>query len=154
MDNAQASLLDRLIDDDPISSGESAQQRQLDVGRLKAYVVRDLENLLNSRRNIVQLPAEFSELENSVATYGLKDFTAENTASQKVRQTIRKDVERTIARFEPRLRNVKVELGSATKKERNLRFHIAAMLVVDPIREPVVFDTYFDSIRKEYVVNG
>lgn len=154
MDNAQASLLDRLIDDDPGNTGESVQYRRLDVRQVKAFVIRDLENLLNSRRNITQLPAEFRQLENSVASYGLKDFTAENTDSQKVRQIIRKDVERTIARFEPRLKNVKVELGTGSKKERNLNFHISAMLVADPILEPVAFDSYFDSIRKEYVVSG
>jgi type VI secretion system protein ImpF len=154
MDNAQASLLDRLIDDDPGNSRESVQYRLLDVRQVKAFVVRDLENLLNSRRSITVLPPQFRELENSVATYGLKDFTAKNTDSQKLRQDIRKDVERSIARFEPRLKNVKVDLETGTKKERNLSFRISAMLVVDPIREPVAFDTYFDSIRKEYVVSG
>ncbi|WP_319410082.1 type VI secretion system baseplate subunit TssE [uncultured Desulfosarcina sp.] len=153
MDNAQASLLDRLIDEDPGNSRESVQYRLLNVRQVKASVVRDLENLLNSRRDITVLPAEFRELENSVVTYGLKDFTGENTDSQKVRQTIRKDVERTIARFEPRLKNVKVDLETGEKKERNLSFRISAMLVVDPIREPVTFDTFFDSIRKEYVVS-
>ena len=153
MDNAQASLLDRLIDEDPDNSRESVQYRLLNVRQVKASVVRDLENLLNSRRDITVLPAEFHELENSVVTYGLKDFTGENTDSQKVRQTIRKDVERTIARFEPRLKNVKVDLETGDKKERNLSFRISAMLVVDPIREPVTFDTFFDSIRKEYVVS-
>ena len=154
MDNAQASLLDRLIDDDPGNSRESVQYRLLDVRQVKAFVVRDLENLLNSRRSITVLPAQFRELENSVATYGLKDFTAKNTDSQKLRQDIRKDVERSIARFEPRLKNVKVDLETGSKKERNLSFRISAILVVDPIREPVAFDTYFDSIRKEYVVSG
>jgi len=153
MDNAQASLLDRLIDEDPGNSRESVQYRLLNVRQVKASVVRDLENLLNSRRDITVLPAEFRELENSVATYGLKDFTGENTDSKKVRQTIRKDVERAIARFEPRLKNVKVDLETGEKKERNLSFRISAMLVVDPIREPVTFDTFFDSIRKEYVVS-
>jgi type VI secretion system protein ImpF len=154
MDHAQASLLDRLIDEDPGSSGESDQHRLLNARQVKAFVVRDLENLLNSRRPITQLPVQLRELNHSVATYGLKDFTAENTDSQKVRQLVRRDVEQTIARFEPRLKNVKVDLETGSKKERNLSFRISAMLVVDPIREPVAFDTYFDAIRKEYVVSG
>jgi type VI secretion system protein ImpF len=154
MGNAQASLLDRLIDEDPQSPGEPAQYRLVDERKIKACVVRDLENLLNSRRDITGLPSGFRELENSVATYGLKDFTAENTNSQKVRKTICKDVEQVIARFEPRLKNVKVALGTGGQKERNLSFRISALLVVDPIREPVAFDTFFDSIRKEYVVSG
>lgn len=154
MDNAQASLLDRLIDEDPNNSRESVQYRLLNVRQVKASVVRDLENLLNCRRNISLLPEGLRQLADSVATYGLKDFTAENTSSQDVRQTIRKDVERAVARFEPRLRNVKVIVETGSQKERNLNFRISAMLVVDPIREPVTFNTYFDSIRKEYVVSN
>lgn len=152
MNNAKASLLDRLIDEDPGNTREPVQYRLLDVRQIKAFVVRDLENLLNCRRNITEIPAELRELDNSVATYGLKDFTAKNTDSRKMRQNVRKDVERAIARFEPRLRNVKVDLETGSNKERNLSFRISAMLVVDPFREPVTFDTYFDSIRKEYVV--
>jgi type VI secretion system protein ImpF len=154
MDNAQASLLDRLIDEDPANSRESVQYRLLNVRQIKASVVRDLENLLNSRRNITALPDGLSQLVDSVATYGLKDFTGENTSSQDVKQAIRKDVERAIARFEPRLKNVKVAVETGSKKERNLSFRISAMLVVDPIREPVTLDTYFDTVRKEYVVSG
>lgn len=153
MDNAQASLLDRLIDAEPANSRESVQFRLLNVKQVKANVVRDLENLLNSRRNIAVLPDSLQHLAGSVATYGLKDFTAENTSNQEVRQIIRKDVERAIARFEPRLKNVKIAVETGSQKERNLSFRISAMLVVDPIREPVTFDTYFDSIRKEYVVS-
>ena len=122
MDNAKASLLDRLIDEDPGNTRESVQYRLLDVRQIKAFVVRDLESLLNCRRNITALPAEFRELHNSVATYGLKDFTAQNTDSRKMRQSVRKDVESAIARFEPRLKNVKVDLETGSNKERNLSF--------------------------------
>jgi type VI secretion system protein ImpF len=153
MDYGQAPLLDRLIDADPTTSREPAQQRLLNARQIKALVVRDLENLLNSRRNITALPPEFRELENSLATYGLKDFTALSADNRQVRQSIRKDVEKAIARFEPRLKNVKVMLETGDPKERNLSFQISAILVVDPIREPVTFDTYFDATRKEYVVH-
>ena len=153
MEQGQAPLLDRLIDEEPGNSGESAQQRLLNARQIKALVVRDLENLLNSRRSIAALPPEFRELQNSVATYGLKDFTALGADSHQVRQTILKDVEKAIARFEPRLKNVKVMVETGDQKERKLSFHISAMLVLDPIREPVAFDTFFDPIRKEYVVS-
>ena len=153
MENSQAPLLDRLIDEDPGTSGDSAQQRLLSARQIKALVVRDLENLLNSRRSIAALPAEFRELQNSVATYGLKDFTALSADSTTVQNAILKDVEKAIARFEPRLKNVKVMLETGDQKERKLSFHISGMLVVDPIREPVAFDTFFDPVRKEYVVS-
>ena len=152
MDNAQASLLDRLIDEDPSNARESAQHRLLNVRQVKASVARDLENLLNSRRMISSIPQGMRHLADSVMTYGLKDFTAENTASTTVMQTLRRDVEWAISRFEPRLRNVKVAIVAGRQKERNLNFRISAMLVVDPIREPVSFDTNFDAIQKKYVV--
>ncbi|MFO7713046.1 type VI secretion system baseplate subunit TssE [Desulfosarcina sp.] len=154
MDKAQASLLDRLIDADPANSRESVQYRLQSLSQVKVSLVRDIENLLNCRRSISPLPSGMHHLADSVAAYGLKDFTAENTSSQDVRRTIRKDVAHTITRFEPRLKNVKVAIETGSQKERNLRFRISAMLVVDPIREPVTFDTYFDVIRKEYVVSS
>ena len=154
MDNAQASLLDRLIDTEPSNARESAQHRLLNVRQVKASVARDLENLMNSRRMISAIPEGMRHLADSVMTYGLKDFTAVNTISMTVMQTIRKDVERATARFEPRLRNVKVSVEVGNQKERNLNFRISAMLVVDPIREPVTFDTHFDAIHKKYVVTA
>jgi len=153
MEYGQAPLLDRLIDEDPANSGESVQQRLLNARQIKALVARDLENLLNSRRDVTSIPEGFRELQHSVATYGLKDFTALSTDSRKVRVTIQKDVEQAIAQFEPRLRQVKVVLDTGDQRERKLSFKISAMLVVDPIREPVAFDTFFDATRKEYVVS-
>jgi type VI secretion system protein ImpF len=154
MEYSQAPLLDRLIDVDPANSGESVQQRLMNARQIKALVVRDLENLLNSRRVITSLPESFRELQHSVVTYGLKDFTALNTESGKVRLTIQKDVEAAINRFEPRLQQVRVGIKTGDQRERKLIFQISAMLVVDPIREPVAFDTFFDVTRKEYVVSG
>jgi len=49
MEHGQASLLDRLIDEDPENSREPAQQRLHNARQIKALVIRDLENLLNSR---------------------------------------------------------------------------------------------------------
>jgi type VI secretion system protein ImpF len=51
------------------------------------------------------------------------------------------------------LKNVTVVLEAGADKEHRLSFRISAILMVEPIREPVTFDTYFDSIRKEYVVS-
>jgi len=152
MDNAQASLLDRLIDTDPSESQESVQHRLLNAGQVKASVARDLENLMNSRRMITAIPEGMRHLADSVVTYGLKDFTARNTASMDAIQAIRKDVERATALFEPRLKNVKVTVDAGNHKEHNLNFRISAILVVDPIREPVTFDTHFDAIQRKYVV--
>ncbi len=150
--NMQASILDRLIDLDPGVSHESAQQRLVDIRQIKGSVVRDLEQLLNARRHIFPPSPALTETNNSLYVYGLGDFTSQNPRSPTVRQQLRQDIERTVARFEPRLRTVTVQFETRNPNERNLRFRITGMLVVDPVVEPVTFDTYFDINRSQYVI--
>lgn len=151
--NVQASLLDRLIDLDPGVSHESVQQRTFNLRQIKGAVVRDLENLLNTRRHILSPPAALTELNSSLLVYGLGDFTSQNPRSPTVKQQLRQDIERTISKFEPRLRNVMVQFESPNPNDRNLRFRISAVLVVDPIIEPVTFDTVFDINRSQVIIS-
>ena len=148
----QTSILDRLIDEEPGVSREPAQHRTFTIGQVKAAVTRDLENMLNTRRNIQVPPATFEELNNSLFVYGVRDYTAQNPRSPAAKQQLRLDIEQTLRRFEPRLRNVTVQMESATASERNLRFRISAVLVADPVTEPVTFDTFFDANRGEYMI--
>jgi type VI secretion system protein ImpF len=152
--NLQASILDRLLDDSPKLSQEPAHLRLLNVTQAKASVIRDLEKLLNTRRQIVDVPDSLKELGESVFTYGLPDYTAHNPRSITVKQSLLRDIEGTIFRFEPRLQNVSVRLEKSTESERNLRFRISALLLMEPVAEPVTFDTYFDVGKGQYVVTG
>jgi type VI secretion system protein ImpF len=127
----RASILDRLVDYDPGVSHEPVQYRLISIGQIKASVVRDLENLLNTRRYIVPVPPAYKEVNNSFLVYGLRDFTSQDPRSQSVKQQLRQDVEKSISRFEPRLRNVIVHLETPTRNERNLRFRISGLLVVE-----------------------
>ena len=151
--NLKASILDRLVDDEPGISHESVQNRLVSIGQIKASVIRDLENLLNTKRQIMLPPVAYKEVNNSLFVYGLGDFTSQNPASPWVRQQLRLDIEKTVARFEPRLQNVTVHVETVTRKDRSLRFRITALLVVEPVTEPVSFDTYFDLSRREYVIS-
>jgi len=69
-----------------------------------------------------------------------------------VRHQLRQEIEKTITRFEPRIRNVVVRIEAPTQDERNLRFKITGLLLVDPVAEPITFDTYFDVNRGEYLI--
>jgi len=148
--NVQASILDRLIDREPDVSAEPVQE--FSVGRIKDGVARDLENLLNTRRIIIPVPSSYREVSDSLFLYGLPDFTAQNPKSITVRQHLRLEIEKTIARFEPRLKNVAVHMDSPAGITGGLRFRISAVLVVDPISEPVVFDTRYDLHRSKYSI--
>lgn len=151
--NIQASLLDRLIDLDPSSSREPVQGRLTDFRQIRSQVKRDLENLLNTRGGKAKPPKRYRETSNSVLYYGLGDYSSGSPSSSILIDRILKDVERALRHFEPRIKNPQVDLEIGDETQSGLSFRISGLLVVDPIREPVVFDTYYDSTRKGYVVS-
>jgi type VI secretion system protein ImpF len=139
------SVLDRLIDQDPGNRVENPLTRSQSVRLLKAAVRRDLEWLLNSRR-IADPPDEgLKEVNRSVYIYGLPDASALSIASPADRNRLTKSIMATINLFEPRLANVRlvmVETPDAGKKDVRLR--IEAMLRMDPVPEPITFDTVIE----------
>jgi type VI secretion system protein ImpF len=151
--NLQASILDRLVDHEPRVPHEPVQSRSPSIGQIKASLVRDLENLLNTRRHILSPPVGYREVSNSLFVYGLRDFTGQSSKSVSVRQQLRQDVEKTVSRFEPRLKNVTVHLEAPAEKTQYLRFRISGMLTADPLVEPVTFDTYLDVNKGQYVIS-
>jgi type VI secretion system protein ImpF len=150
--NIQTSILDRLIDREPEVSREAVQLQVADMRAIKQSVIRDMENLLNTRRQIFPVPEEFRELNNSLFVYGLPDFSSLNPRSPQVKQMLRRDIEQTIARFERRLKNIKVQLEISDKMEQKIRFRITGILHMEPLSEPVTFDTYFDINKGNYAI--
>jgi type VI secretion system protein ImpF len=114
-------------------------------------VVRDLRTL-NTKRIFEDPPDAFRNLRDSLFVYGLKDFSAHNPKAGTVRHQLRLEIERAISRFEPRLRNVVVQLETDGEKERSLRFRISAVLIVEPLAEPVTFDTVLDVNKAQFKV--
>ncbi len=150
----QTSILDRLIDLEPRVSSEPVQNRVQGIGLIKNSVIQQLEHLLNTRRLIEEPVAELRELNKSLLLYGLKDFTGENPNSIIVKQQLRQDIEKTVVKFEPRLKNVRVHLETGEQNLRKLRFRITAVLQVEPLSEPVAFDTFFDMNRGLCTITG
>ena len=139
------SALDRLIDLEPDNRMENPMSRSQSVRLLKSSVRRDLEWLLNSRR-IADAPDEgMKDINRSVYVYGLPDLSALTMASTADRNRLVRSILATINLFEPRLANVRlvmVETADAGKKDVRLR--IEAMLRMDPVPEPVSFDTVIE----------
>jgi type VI secretion system protein ImpF len=150
------SVLDRLLDDKPEERRhEPLHSRFQNLRQLKQAVARDLEALLNTRREALEeLPSEFSEVRRSLLTYGLPDFTAFNPLSENDHNQIRRALEQAIATFEPRLARVRVSLRPWYEHERALRFRVEALLRVDPAPEQVTFDAVLRLHSQEYVIEG
>lgn len=136
------SILDRLIDHEPGVSTEPASRHIQSLSEYRQGVLRDIENLLNSRQQYSQLPPGCPELLQSMLTYGLPDFTSAGVGSAEEQEQLRHAVELSIRRFEPRLRHVRVTLHHPEDQfERSLRLTIDALLMVEPNPEPIMFDT-------------
>lgn len=134
----QMSLLDRLLDD---GAGRP------NLAQMRQAVRRDLEWLLNARRSWIPCPEAYVELEKSVLGYGLPDFTVMELSTQGGRQWLCDEVKDTIIRFEPRLVRVKVAMRDTdTPLDRLLRLRIDAVLLVDPVPQPVAFDSELEPV--------
>jgi type VI secretion system protein ImpF len=143
-------VLDRLIDHE---SGGTAWKRGYSVAQMVDAVQRDLEDLLNTRQSYADLPEAFNELRGSIMGYGLPDLTSLNAFTQQQREDIGRVLEASIARFEPRLKDVRASLLSPSdEKERTLKFRIEARLCLDPAPE-VVFDTVLEMYTGRYSVS-
>lgn len=139
------SLLDRLIDMEPDNRMENPLSRAQSVRLLKAAVRRDLEWLLNTRR-IVDPPNEaLKEVNRSGYVYGLSDMSALSMATAADQNRLARQVLSTINLFEPRLTNVRVVLAEAEEGiKKDVRIRIDAMLRMDPVPEPISFDTVIE----------
>jgi type VI secretion system protein ImpF len=146
------SVLDRLIDYEPELSREPLKSRSKSLRELKQSVRRDLEWLLNTRCHTEDMAEGLKEVGESLFTYGLSDFSSlsdKNPGDQKV---LRSAIETALRNFEPRLQDVVVTAEPIDTLQRLMRFRIEARLRVDPIPEPVTFDTVLQLGNGQYQV--
>jgi type VI secretion system protein ImpF len=148
------SVLDRLLDFEPEVSREAIASRSKSLREMKQSVRRDLEWLLNTRQVAGGVPPDLKETNDSVAAYGLPDFTHLSIDSLADQKFIKREVEEAIRRFEQRLANVIVSIESPRSVERLLRFRIDAQLKIDPAPEAITFDTVLQLGSGEYTVRA
>ncbi len=129
------------------------QDRHFGIEQMKKCVIRDVENLLNTRCQIFSVEA-YKEVNNSILVYGLKDFTSHNPRDSFVRQELRSGIEKAIKQFEPRLENISVILEDSKQNKRDIAFRINALLVAHPAVEQVTFDTYFNINSGKYSISN
>jgi type VI secretion system protein ImpF len=139
---ARALLFDRLVDV-PDWDERERPLRVLNSEQLKASVRRELERLLNTRCSIPL--HQLGEEERSVVNYGIPDFSSLSPHNADDHALIASIVGQTITAFEPRLRQVRVEVGPAFTAESALCLNIGAELVVGMFAEPVSFPVTLNS---------
>lgn len=146
------SLVDRLI---TVKDAKPQSSRREAVNQLKRSLRRDLEWLLNTRRNPDAPGAELPETARSVFSYGLPDFTTMAVLNVRDRNAMQRALADCLSFFEPRLKNIRVTLrNDPDSVDRTLRFQIDGLLMMDPAPERISFDTVYMASRGEYQVKG
>jgi type VI secretion system protein ImpF len=149
------SVLDRLLDDQPELERDRPLSATEALAVLRRAVRRDLEALLNARRRFASIPPAYAELNNSSLSFGLPDYTAGAMNEPEARETLRREIERCIKLFEPRLVQVAVSLvPRANELDATLQLRIEALLHADPAPEPISFDTIVNAATAEIEVTG
>lgn len=144
-----SSLLDRLID----NGGDGApRSRGASLRDLKVAIRRDLEALLNARQRCRSWDPELSELNDSLVNFGIPDFTAGSFESEIRIENLRRAIEETIRRFEPRFESVSVDIAGKGEMDRAFRIRINALMHADPVPEPIVLDSLLESATRTFDV--
>jgi type VI secretion system protein ImpF len=115
----------------------------------------DLQNLLNTRSDPVRTKnnEDLEALDNSLFKYGIPDFSQFNPESDADRKKLKVIIEKLIAKFEPRLQRVTVEISkNSDPLDFRIRFHIDAILVVEPNTIPVHFTTEMQPAPTHFTV--
>ena len=152
----QASVLDRLTDEDPRSTVDPRVTYAESLRAFKAGVQRDLEWLLNTRRTTDANVEALEEVRKSLYYFGMPDITSMSRDSLPERTQLLQQVEETLALFEPRLGQVRISMAEVEGElhRRELRFIVEATLRLDPTPEQVMFDTVLHFASGQIDVSG
>jgi type VI secretion system protein ImpF len=143
------SILDRLID--PDSAGTEAR-RGYGLGQMFDVIRRDLEDLLNTRVSLEDVPKGLVRLRESMFAFGLPDLTSFTVITPQQRDEMAGTLERIVAQHEPRLRDVRVRLTESTDGNRPvIRCRIEGRFALDPAPE-VSFEAMMEPTTGQHKV--
>jgi len=116
-------ILDRLAP--PDEPGQLGSRRESEL--IEESIIRDLEMLLNTRREEFLVPAEFEETAASIVNFGIPDIAKCGSLRSGPEQLkLCRWIEEAVRNFEPRLRNITVRVIDRENVSPLLRFRIEA----------------------------
>lgn len=149
----RASLLDRLIDEEPGGPRERPPFRTQSVGQYARSVVRDLQWLFNTRCT-KRFDVGREAGPRTVLDYGVDDFTHLAAASHVDRALLAKNIKEAIVAFEPRLKVKLVSVEADEGDRQRAVIYIEAGLIIEDTLEPVSFRVVVNNATGEVMVDG
>jgi type VI secretion system protein ImpF len=146
------SLFDRLLQGDSIETDRNAERA---MRQLREGVRRDLEILFTTRPRYLTIPPEMEEVGKSLLSFGLPDLQTQQLSTPAQQESFRLRLEALIRRYEPRFRDISVELLTGDGAlDRALRFRVHAVLLADATSEAVTYDTMIDPVSGGLLLVG
>ncbi|MCG8425784.1 MAG: type VI secretion system baseplate subunit TssE [Chromatiales bacterium] len=146
--SVQPPFLDLILDDEPELSKESFRNVAQQYRTYKLGVIRDLEQMLNSKCN---LSYNGEALKGDIMfTYGVDDFTHINISALSGRDKLRQKIIDAIRENEPRLQDINVVIHDNIDDGNRLNFRIEAKLCIYADSDPFVLNASFEPARTTF----
>jgi type VI secretion system protein ImpF len=144
----QPSILDRLTDDEPKTKTENANNRVIDIRRLREIIQRDLSWLLNTGNLDSEIdPEQFPNVRRSVINYGVPDTTGDYSTRARA-SDVRDAIRAAIELFEPRILDGSLTVISRSQdvgRESLIAFDIMADMWAEPVPTELYLRSQFDT---------
>lgn len=149
------SVLDRLLDDAPDVDTDPPLSLSDQVREMREVIRRDLEALLNTRRNPAGPSSELKELADALVCYGVDGVLSANLVTDMSKEKLAQSIERRISMFETRLSDVRVTiLKNRTDGDRALRMRIQATFRLHEGMPPISFESKIDPSTQRFLVEA
>ena len=110
----------------------------------------DLHNLLNTRKIGV-----LEEYSNTVLSYGVFDLSIFNAESSEDKEQFKNQLEKVIAIYEPRLKNVSIELlKNNNESNGQIYFYIKGVVYLNQEQINIKFQSVLDNISARFKMKG
>lgn len=149
----RASILDRLMDDEPGARPERPPFRVQTRAAYARSVVRDLGYLFNTR-STKRFDVGPVAGPRTVLDYGVDDFTHLSPANYEDRDRIARSFRNAIEAYEPRLKINQVFVEEIPDQHRSLFLRFDALLLGGGMSEPVSFGLVVDQSEGTVELSG
>lgn len=147
-------LLHRLMDHDPGSTVAHDEARYMDYPTLRLDIRRHLEQILNTRLNLMSDFSVESECARSILNYGIVDVSNQYYNFKKNQKVLCKTIEHTLSHFEPRLQHIRVELlDNDDALNRQFRFRISGVVNLKPDPVQTAFESDLDIMHYQFTLD-
>jgi len=149
---AKPLLFDRLVDDQMNDPVDDPSQIYLSKSHVQQSIQTELHRLLNTRSSGIKAEEVLSKKNlfermpyGLPSFYGMPDFSAFDPANANDWENIQMMMQKTIERYEPRLKNIHVKILEYVAEEQKLYVQINATLNIKKMVEEVTFEVKVDA---------